>query len=76
MLFKKRPFPKKTGYYNIPMVDLSVEPENTPDNLGYLFEYSVIDDSAAYLGHPDSVLLKNGDILTFYPKGHGKGAIL
>ncbi len=76
MLFKKRPFSKKTGYYNIPMVDLSVKPENTPDNLGYLFEYSVIDDNAAYLGHPDSVLLKNGDILTFYPKGHGKGAIL
>ncbi len=76
MLFKKKPFPTKVDYYKIPLVDLSVKPENTPDELGYLFEYSVIDDSAAYLGHPDSVLLNNGDILTFYPKGHGKGAIL
>ncbi len=76
MLFKKKPFPAKVDYYKIPLVDLSVKPENTPEELGYLFEYSVIDDSAAYLGHPDSVLLNNGDILTFYPKGHGKGTIL
>ena len=76
MLFKKKPYPTKVDYYKIPLVDLSVKPENTPENLGYLFEYSIVDDSAAYLGHPDSVLLNNGDILTFYPKGHGKGAIL
>lgn len=76
MLFKKRPFPKKTGYYSIPMVDLSVEPQNTPDELKYLYKYTVIDDNAGYLGHPDSVLLNNGDILTLYPKGHGKGAVL
>ena len=76
MLFKKKPFPTKVDYYKIPLVDLSVKPENTPENLGYLFEYSIIDDSAAYLGHPDSVLLNNGDILTLYPKGHGKGAVL
>ena len=76
MFFKKKPFPTKCEYYKIPLVDLSVKPENTPENLGYLFEYSVIDDSSAYLGHPDSVLLNNGEILTFYPKGHGKGAIL
>ena len=76
MLFRKKPYPTKVDYYKIPLVDLSVKPENTPENLGYLFEYSIVDDSAAYLGHPDSVLLNNGDILTFYPKGHGKGAIL
>lgn len=76
MLFKKKPFPTKVDYYKIPLVDLSVKQKNTPEELGYLFEYSVIDDSTAYLGHPDSVLLNNGDILTFYPKGHGKGAIL
>ena len=76
MFFKKKPFPTKVDYYKIPLIDLSVKPENTPEELGYLFEYSVIDDSSAYLGHPDSVLLNNGDILTFYPKGHGKGAIL
>ncbi len=76
MLFKKRPFERKTGYYNIPLVDLSVEPENTPEDLKYLYNYTVVDDNAGYLGHPDSVLLNNGDILTLYPKGHGKGAVL
>ena len=35
-----------------------------------------MDDSKDYMAHPDSVLLKNGDILTFYPAGHGKGAVL
>ena len=76
MLFSKKPFPKKYGYYSIPMVDLSVEPENTPEELKYLYNYSIVDDHAGYLGHPDSVLLNNGDILTFYPKGHGKGAVI
>lgn len=76
MFFKKTPFPKKTGYYNIPQVDLSIKPQNTPEELEYLFENTIIDDSTGYLGHPDSVLLNNGDILTFYPKGHGKGAVL
>ncbi len=76
MFFKKTPFPKKSGYYNIPQVDLSVKLQNTPEELEYLFENTIIDDSTGYLGHPDSVLLNNGDILTFYPKGHGKGAVL
>ncbi len=76
MFFKKKLFPEKVDYYKVPQVDLSVKPENLPEELEYLFEYSVVDDNAAYLGHPDSVLLNNGDILTFYPKGHGKGAIL
>ena len=76
MFFKKTPFPKKTGYYNIPQVDLSVKLQNTPEGLEYLFENTIVDDSTGYLGHPDSVLLNNGDILTFYPKGHGKGAVL
>lgn len=76
MLFKKRPFPKKTGYYKIPQVDLSVKPQNTPEELEYLFENTIVDNSTGYLGHPDSVLLNSGDILTFYPKGHGKGAVL
>ncbi|MBR5545169.1 MAG: exo-alpha-sialidase [Clostridia bacterium] len=76
MFFKKKPFSTKCEYYKIPLVDLSVKPENTPENLGYLFKYTIVDDNSAYLGHPDSVLLNNGDILTFYPKGHGKGAII
>lgn len=76
MFFKKTPFSKKTGYYSIPQVDLSIKPQNLPKELEYLFENTIIDDSTGYLGHPDSVLLNNGDILTFYPKGHGKGAVL
>ncbi|MBR2455180.1 MAG: exo-alpha-sialidase [Clostridia bacterium] len=76
MFFKKTPFSKKTGYYSIPQVDLSVKLQNTPEGLEYLFENTIVDDSTGYLGHPDSVLLNNGDILTFYPKGHGKGAVL
>lgn len=76
MFFKKTPFSKKTGYYNIPQVDLSIKPQNLPEELEYLFENTIIDDSTGYLGHPDSVLLNNSDILTFYPKGHGKGAVL
>ncbi len=76
MFFKKTPFPKKYGYYTIPQVDLSVMPQNTPEELKYLFKNTIVDNSTGYLGHPDSVLLNNGDILTFYPKGHGKGAVL
>lgn len=75
-MFLKRPFPKRVDYYKIPLVDLSVMPPNTPEELKYLYNYSIVDDHAGYLGHPDSVLLNNGDILTFYPKGHGKGAII
>ncbi len=76
MFLFKKPFPKNIDYYKIPLIDLSVMPENTPEELKYLYNYTVVDDHTAYLGHPDSVLLKNGDILTFYPKGHGKGAII
>lgn len=34
---------------------------------------NVFGDKSLYLGHPDSVLLDNGDIVTAYPEGHGKG---
>ena len=71
MLFKKL-FPKNVDYYKIPLVDLSVMPENTPEELKYLYEYTIVDDHTGYLGHPDSVLLNNGDILTFYPKGENR----
>lgn len=62
--------------YTVPQLDLSVKPENTVEKYAYLYEQTVVDDSESYLGHPDSVLLKNGDILTVYPHGHGKGAVL
>ncbi len=61
--------------YTVPEIDLSVKPQGTDEKYDYLYELSVVDDTADYLAHPDSVLLKNGDILTFYPEGHGKGAI-
>lgn len=42
-----------------------------------LFDEIVVADESLYgtdyLGHPDSVLLDNGDILTAFPLGHGKG---
>lgn len=65
----------RSGNYTIPQVDLSSAGADTPDEYRELYELRVLDDSSTYLGHPDSVLLKNGDILTFYPSAHGKGAI-
>ena len=62
--------------YTVPQLNLSVKPEDTAEKYAYLYEQTVVDDSESYLGHPDSVLLKNGDILTVYPHGHGKGAVL
>ncbi|MBQ7956689.1 MAG: exo-alpha-sialidase [Clostridia bacterium] len=76
MFWFGKPFKKKIPYYSIPQIDLAVKPENTPDELDYLYHHAVVDDSSAYLGHPDSVLLNNGKILTFYPEGHGKGRII
>ncbi len=63
------------GNYSIPQLDLSVRPEGEDEKYAYLYNQAIVDDSANYLGHPDSVLLKNGDILTMFPSGHGKGAI-
>ena len=62
--------------YTIPTLDLSVLPENLRGTrFEYLYELSVVDNSRNYMAHPDSVLLKNGNILTLYPAGHGKGAV-
>ena len=61
--------------YTVPEIDLSVMPDDTDEKYSYLYELSTVDDTADYLAHPDSVLLKNGDILTVFPEGHGKGAI-
>lgn len=57
-------------YYTIPQLDLSGG------------EMYVVDDASDYLAHPDSILVRRGEqqvpstILTVYPEGHGKGAIL
>ncbi len=73
---KTDPLPFTGSDYTIPELDLSVMPEDCPEEYQYLYELTTVDDSLDYLGHPDSVLLKNGNILTMYPAGHGKGAVL
>ena len=60
--------------YNIPQIDLSVKPENTEND--YLYELITVNEGDGYLGHPDSVLTTSGAILTVYPAGHGKGAVI
>lgn len=64
------------------LVDLSAAPEGTAEQYQYLYEQHPVatDDEyfglyggREYQGHPDSVLLDNGNILTVFPKGHGKG---
>lgn len=63
--------------YTIPEIDLSTLPEELKGTeYEYLYDLYVIDDSRDYMAHPDSVLLKDGSILTVYPAGHGKGAVL
>ncbi len=76
MCFFKRKYATEGRDYTIPQVDLSVKPENVDPELAYLFEPTTLDEGNGYLGHPDSVLLKDGSILTFYPEGHGKGRTL
>lgn len=73
-IFEKK-YRNGAGDYTIPLVRLDVMPENTPDELKYLYEFSTVDNGLDYLGHPDAILLKDGSILDVYPSGHGKGAI-
>lgn len=68
-------FKNGAGTYSIPRIALDKKIGNCPRELEHLFESNVVDDELDYLGHPDSVLLKNGDILTVFPSGHGKGAV-
>lgn len=74
-MFSFSKFPK-AKYYTIPQIDLSKKTEGISSRFDYLYENTVVDNSKGYLGHPDSVLLHNGTILTFYPEGHGKGRII
>lgn len=64
------------GDYTIRELDLSVKPSGLGSRYDYLYELTTVDNGADYLAHPDSILLKDGNILTMYPKGHGKGAVL
>ncbi len=75
--FRKKKLPFTGGDYTIPVLDLSEIPDNVKGTkFEYLYDLSTVDDSKNYMAHPDSVLLKNGNILTMYPAGHGKGAVL
>lgn len=62
--------------YSVMRIDLSVKPDGLDEKFDYLYDLATLDDSLDYAAHPDSVLLKNGSILTLYPAGHGKGAVL
>ncbi len=54
--------------YTIPIVDISGEKDR---------QVIVDREAGQYLGHPTTVLLEdNKTILTVYPKGHGRGAIV
>ena len=53
--------------YTVKELDLSAMPEDTPEEYRPLYDLTVVDDGADYLAHPDSVLLKDGKILTLYP---------
>lgn len=70
---EKQPFTGKD--YTIPELDLSQAPKDQDSKFDYLYDLVTVDDSRGYQAHPDSVLLKNGNILTMFPAGHGKGAV-
>ncbi|MEA3227247.1 MAG: sialidase family protein, partial [Planctomycetota bacterium] len=54
--------------YSIPLIDLASETHR---------QIVVDKESGQYLGHPTTVLLEdNKTIITVYPKGHGRGAIV
>ena len=78
LMCKRRKPLKFTGSdYSIPVLDLSQMSEKIKGTkYEYLYTLSTVDASKDYMAHPDSVLLKNGNILTMYPAGHGKGAVL
>lgn len=61
---------------SIKFVDLTTAPVDIDESLKYLFNYTTVDIKDGYLGHPDSVQLKNGDIIQVFPRGHGKGEII
>ena len=54
--------------YNIPLIDLASQTER---------QVIVDRESGQYLGHPTTVLLEDGrTMITVYPKGHGRGAVV
>ncbi|MEL6941277.1 MAG: sialidase family protein, partial [Bacteroidota bacterium] len=60
--------PYSTNYYSIPFVDLDDDATR---------QVIVDQEVNQYLGHPTTVLLKDGkNMFCVYPKGHGRGAIV
>ena len=60
--------PAQQSFFKIPTIDL----DNRSD-----IQVVVDREKGVYLGHTTTVLLEDGKtILTVYPKGHGKGAIV
>ncbi len=54
--------------YSIPLIDLNKQTQR---------QVVVDREAGQYLGHPTTVLLEDGrTIITVYPKGHGRGAIV
>ena len=63
-----KPQPTQARGYSIPLIDLAAEKQR---------QVIVDREPGQYLGHPTTVLLKDGKtIITVYPKGHGRGAIV
>ncbi len=61
------PGPVSRGY-SVPLIDLAAQTER---------QVVVDREPGQYLGHPTTVLLEDGrTIVTVYPKGHGRGAIV
>jgi len=58
----------KSKGYSIPLIDLA----------GETYRQIIVDkEPGQYLGHPTTVLLEdNKTIITVYPKGHGRGAVV
>ncbi|MEG2413367.1 MAG: sialidase family protein [Clostridia bacterium] len=71
-----QPHPTAGKNYTIAQVDLSKENNTFGDKYDELYEQYVIDNGSNYMAHPDTVLLKDGRLVTMYPEGHGKGAVL
>lgn len=54
--------------FNLPIIDLNAEEQ---------LQIVVDKEKGQYLGHPTTVLLKDGKtIIAVYPKGHGKGGVV
>ena len=73
--FFSKKYKNGAGDYSIPCIRLDDKPAGIPADLDYLFDFQVVDNGLDYLGHPDSILFKDGSLMTVYPSGHGKGAI-